>query len=110
MAVNYFQDSIKLAKQVKDLKAEIICLSHLGKIFYKSLLNTEKAKYYYQECNNLVKTLNEFYADGSSYDITKYIDVNKSSVNISLPYREINFQHGDTKTFLASFHDLFWSV
>ena len=53
----------------------------------------------------VVKTLNEFYADGGSYDITKYIDVNKSSVNISLPYREINFQHGDTKTFLSSFHD-----
>ena len=53
----------------------------------------------------IVKTLDDFYSDGGSYDITKYVDVNKSSVNISLPYREINFQHDDTKTFLASIHN-----
>ena len=51
-----------------------------------------------------VKTLNEFYEEGGSYDISKYIDNSKSSVNISLPYREINFQHGDTKTFLSAKH------
>ena len=53
----------------------------------------------------IVKTLDSFYASGASYDITKYIDVNKSSVNIALPYREINFQHGDTKTLLAKQHE-----
>ena len=52
----------------------------------------------------VVKTLNEFYNDGSSYDISNFIDTTKSSVNISLPYREVNFQHEDTKTKLASFH------
>jgi hypothetical protein len=52
----------------------------------------------------IVKTLDEFYSDGGSYDITKYVDVNKSSVNISLPYKEITFEHEDTKTKLASFH------
>ena len=53
----------------------------------------------------IVKTLDDFYSDGTSYDITKYVDVNKSSVNISLPYREITFEHEDTKTKLASFHN-----
>ena len=52
----------------------------------------------------VVKTLNEFYTDGGSYDITKYIDNSKSSVNISLPYREVNFEHEDTKTLLAAKH------
>ena len=54
-----------------------------------------------------VKTLDDFYANPSSaspYDITKYIDVSKSQVNISLPYRKINFRHEDTKTFLAAKH------
>ena len=54
-----------------------------------------------------VKTLDEFYANPSSaspYDITKYIDVSKSQVNIALPYRKINFRHEDTKTFLAAKH------
>lgn len=52
----------------------------------------------------VVKTLNEFYTDGGSYDITKYVDNSKSSVNISLPYREVNFEHEDTKTLLAAKH------
>ena len=54
--------------------------------------------------NIIVKTLDDFYSDGGSYDITKYIDNSKSSVNISLPYKEINFEHEDTKTFLAAKH------
>ena len=53
----------------------------------------------------IVKTLDDFYSDGVSYDITKYVDVSKSSVNISLPYKEITFEHEDTKTKLASFHN-----
>mgnify|MGYP003647399014 CR=1 FL=1 len=52
----------------------------------------------------IVKTLDDFYSDGVSFDITKYIDNSKSSVNISLPYKEINFEHEDTKTFLAAKH------
>ena len=54
-----------------------------------------------------VKTLDDFYANPSSaspYDITKYIDVSKSQVNIALPFRKINFKHEDTKTFLAAKH------
>ena len=53
----------------------------------------------------IVKTLNEFYEDGNVYDISKFVDNTKSSVNISLPYREINFQHEDTNTFLAAIHN-----
>jgi hypothetical protein len=51
-----------------------------------------------------VKTLDDFYLEGGSYDITKYVDVSKSQVNVALPYREINFKHEDTKTFLAAKH------
>lgn len=50
----------------------------------------------------IVKTLDSYYADGVSHDVTKYIDVNKSSVDIALPYREINFQYEGVKTFLAA--------
>ena len=52
----------------------------------------------------VVKTLDSFYSGGSSYDITKYVDVSKSQVNIALPYREINFEHEDTDTFFSAFH------
>jgi len=52
----------------------------------------------------VVKTLDSFYLVGSSYDITKYVDVSKSQVNTALPYREINFEHEDTNTFFSAFH------
>ena len=52
----------------------------------------------------VVKDLDSFYSGGGSYDITKYLDVSKSQVNIALPYREINFQHEDTETFFSAFH------
>lgn len=45
-----------------------------------------------------------YYYNYNFYDITKYIDVNKSSVNVALPYREINFKYDGTKTFLSSRH------
>ena len=53
----------------------------------------------------VVKTLDEFYNDGGSYDITKYLDIKSSSVDAALPYKEINFKHEDTKTFLAAQHE-----
>ena len=52
----------------------------------------------------IVKTLDSYYAGGVAYDITEFIDRDKSSVNVALPFKEITFEHGDTKTFLASKH------
>lgn len=48
-----------------------------------------------------VQPLDSFYANYNSYDISKYIDVNSSSVDAALPYREINFSYEGTETFLA---------
>jgi len=50
----------------------------------------------------VVKTLDSFYSSGTSYDITKFIDVNKSSVDVALPYKQIDFEYSDYETFLAS--------
>tara|TARA_R110001592_G_scaffold61378_1_gene187076 strand:+ start:1949 stop:3979 length:2031 start_codon:yes stop_codon:yes gene_type:complete len=50
----------------------------------------------------VVKTLDSYYAAGSSYDVSKYIDVSKSSSNVALPYREINFQYEGVKTLLSA--------
>ena len=38
------------------------------------------------------------------YDITKYVDVNSSKVNVALPYNEIEFKFAGEGTFLASKH------
>ena len=51
-----------------------------------------------------VKTLDSFYTGGSNYDISQYIDVNSSEVNVALPYKEIVFNYKDNKSFLAANH------
>jgi hypothetical protein len=52
----------------------------------------------------VVKTLDSFYSSGATFDITKNIDVNSSSVNVALPFRKINFGYEDTGTLLATVH------
>ena len=49
-----------------------------------------------------VDTLDNFYATSTTYDITKYVDVKTSSVDVALPYREIKFQFEGLQTFLAA--------
>lgn len=52
----------------------------------------------------VVKTLDSFYSDGGYYDISKYIVSDSSSVDLALPYREINLEFEDTETILAKQH------
>lgn len=49
-----------------------------------------------------VKPLDDFYSNPTIYDITEFVDVNSSKVDVALPYREIEFKFKDTKTFLAN--------
>lgn len=50
----------------------------------------------------VVKTLDSFYSSGTTYNITKFVDVNKSSTDVALPYKQIDFEYADYKTFLAA--------
>ena len=59
---------------------------------------------YFDDGTIVVKTLDSYYNAGATHDITEFVDSDKSSVNLALPFREINFQHEDTKTFLAAKH------
>ena len=86
-----------ITQQIPDIKI-IDFLSGLFKMFNLTAFVERN------ETEITVKTLDSFYSLGGSYDITKYIDVSKSQVNIALPYRKINFSHEDTKTFLAAKH------
>lgn len=52
----------------------------------------------------VTQTLDEFYRNGNSFDISKYIDISKSTVNTALPFKEIFFKYKDTKTILAAQH------
>ena len=97
-AFNYVSEFVfDITQQIPDIKV-IDFISGLFRMFNLTAY-VEKNK-----TEITVKTLDSFYNDGISYDITKYIDTNKSQVNTTLPYRKINFKHEDTKTILAEKH------
>ena len=48
-----------------------------------------------------IEPLDDFYAAGTSYDITPYIDITDTSVGRVSPYGSIDFAWPDPKTFLA---------
>jgi len=49
----------------------------------------------------IVKRLDSYYSSGSLISLDKYIDVEKSKVDIALPFKEVNFSYKGVNTFLA---------
>ena len=93
---NYISEfTFDITQQIPEMKV-IDFLSGVFKMFNLTA--------YFENDVIIVKTLDSYYSTGVSYDITDSIEVDKSSVNLALPFREINFQHEDTKTFLAARH------
>lgn len=52
----------------------------------------------------IVDTLDNFYASGVEYDVTRYVDVTSHDVNTALPYKQIDFGYEGLGTFLAENH------
>ncbi len=48
-----------------------------------------------------IDTLDNFYAAGVEYDITKYVEASSSDIERALPYKKITFKYADPKTFLV---------
>lgn len=48
-----------------------------------------------------IEPLDDYYADGISYDITQYVDISDSTVARVTPYGSIDFDWPEPKTFLA---------
>ena len=84
-----------IAQQVPEIKV-IDFLSGIFKMFNLTA--------YVENGIVIVKTLNDFYATADVYDITQYIKVDSNSVNVALPFKEIEFGYEDTKTLLALKH------
>lgn len=53
----------------------------------------------------VVQTLDSFYASGVTRDISKYVDVNETEVNVALPYKEIKFEYKGRGTKLAQLYE-----
>ena len=58
----------------------------------------------YIDENNVVQvdTLDNFYLSAASYDISEFVDVTETSVDVPLAYKEIKFAYKDTGTILAT--------
>jgi len=95
-AFNTINDFIfDIAQQIPELKV-LDFLTGLFKMFNLTA---------YVENNIIVvKTLNDFYSTGNVHNITKYIKVDSKSVNVALPFKQVEFGYEDTKTLLALKH------
>jgi len=55
--------------------------------------------------NVVVKTLDSFYASGSSRDITDFVDTSEGESNFSVPFNDVEFKFSDPETFGAFFFE-----
>jgi hypothetical protein len=53
----------------------------------------------------VVQKLDDFYASGTTRDISKYVDINESEVNVALPYKELKFEYKGRGTKLAQLYE-----
>ena len=84
-----------ISRQIPDIKV-IDFLTGLFKMFNLTA--------YVEDDVIVVKPLDDYYTSGTERDITKYVDITKGVVNVALPFKEVQFKYGDTKTYLADIH------
>lgn len=53
----------------------------------------------------VVKTLDSFYASGTSRDITDFVDTSEGESNFSVPFNDVEFKFSDPETFGAFFFE-----
>lgn len=84
-----------IAQQIPEMKV-IDFLSGIFKMFNLTA--------YVENDIIVVKTLNDYYSIGNVHNITQYIKTDTKSVNVALPFKQIEFGYEDTKTLLALKH------
>ena len=52
-----------------------------------------------------IHTLDSFYSTGTSYEITEYIDMSESAVDVALPYKEIDLRYQGRDSFYSKTHE-----
>lgn len=51
-----------------------------------------------------VQPLDDFYAGGTERDISEYVDISQSSINVALPFKELNFKYKGLGTQVAALY------
>ncbi len=90
------ENTFEISRQMPDMKV-IDFLSGLFKMF--NLL-------VYKDGNNInVELPKVYYNKENSYDITKYVDMEKATVNRLFQYKKMNFKFKSKESFLVQFSD-----
>lgn len=84
--------TFNVSKQIPDIKI-LDFLTGLFKLFNLTA--------YVENDIIVVKPLDDFFTSPTTYDITEFVDVESSKVDVALPYKEIIFKFKDTASFLA---------
>ena len=96
---NFMQDTIFIQDHLPDMKV-IDLLTTLFKMFNLTA--------YVDNDIIVVKTLDDYYSSGNDKDITKYVDVNKSSVSVLLNFGSVILKYAKsvTKNSVKYFSDI----
>ena len=78
--------------------------------FLKSLFKMFNLTTYFDGSQLVVKHLDDYYASGNTYDITKYVDASSHTVSRSNVYRNVSFKFPEAKTFAAYNYNLLEGV
>ena len=74
--------------------------------FLTSLFKTYNLTAYKEDGIIVVRPLQDFYNSGNSYDITEYVEVDKSNISKLLQFKEIDFKFKSKEYFLVQASDL----
>ena len=93
---NTISDTFVVSRQVPQMKV-IDFLTSLFKLYNLTA--------YKENGIIVVRSLQDYYNAGNTYDITEYVDVDKSSVGKLLQFKEIDFKFKSKEYFLVKFSD-----
>ena len=85
--------TIDVSEQMPDIKV-IDFLTGIFKQFNLVIVPTGSSSFF-------VDTLDEWYVDGKTLDITKFVDVSKTTVSAPKLHKEINFRYENTDTIIG---------
>ena len=96
-------DTIFVSEQIPDMKI-LNFLTGLFKTFnLTAFIDNDISSADYTKIK--VQTLDDFYAGGTTRDITKYINIEEGESNFSVPFNDIEFKFEDPKTFAAYYYN-----
>ena len=96
-------DTIYITEQIPDMKI-LNFLTSLFKTFnLTAFVDNDVNSSTFDQVK--VQTLDDFYAGGTTRDITEFVKIDESESNFSVPFNDIEFKFSEPKTFASYYYD-----